>query len=348
MSLSYLEFNTEKLNNLNNKLETNLNEIAKHVNLYEKWSKDKFLDLEINKSFVRGILRNSYPSKQIINEVISIFKTTSYYNKDMKWFSRIYPMIHLQGDESEAVGYHYDKIGKDKFFTLWSPITNYNYPALSYVKYSEKLPKFISSLLCKLNLPNLFGLDIKVNKGDLFIWNGNLIHKGNKNTTNKLSSAFQLKITQNKFKHEDSFDINKIDEEYTEKEFKINDLKEIYSYYYQLINFSNNIFNDYKDASKQIADFISANSLFNSSEISFALSVLAQRILTMKMTSKSAAKYSNQIFNLDLMSILTGAENLSSLDRLKSKKNFILDIIKENDPFEILKKKQPLINNYFN
>ena len=98
MSLSYLEFNTEKLNNLNNKLETNLNEIAKHVNLYEKWSKDKFFDLEINKSFVRGILRNSYPSKQIINEVISIFKTTSYYNKDMKWFSRIYPMIHLQGD----------------------------------------------------------------------------------------------------------------------------------------------------------------------------------------------------------------------------------------------------------
>ena len=112
MSLSYLEFNTEKLNNLNNKLETNLNEIAKHVNLYEKWSKDKFFDLEIKKSFVRGILRNSYPSKQIINEVISIFKTTSYYNKDMKWFSRIYPMIHLQGDESEAVGYHYDKIGK--------------------------------------------------------------------------------------------------------------------------------------------------------------------------------------------------------------------------------------------
>ena len=43
MSLSYLEFNTEKLNNLNNKLETNLNEIAKHVNLYEKWSKDNFL-----------------------------------------------------------------------------------------------------------------------------------------------------------------------------------------------------------------------------------------------------------------------------------------------------------------
>ena len=84
----------------------------------------------------------------------------------MKWFSRIYPMIHLQGDESEAVGYHYDKIGKDKFFTLWSPITNYNYPALSYVKYSEKLPKSAKEKgLTTFRTLTISGQEIEFSKG---------------------------------------------------------------------------------------------------------------------------------------------------------------------------------------
>ena len=118
-------------------------------------------------------------------------------------------MIHLPNDKSEAVGLHFDNFGNKEFYTSWTAITNYNYPALAYIKIRRIFKKLISKILIKFKFLNLFLRNIDVRKGEIFIWNGNMIHKGNYNSSNKISAAFQIKFTDENFLHEKSLNFNK-------------------------------------------------------------------------------------------------------------------------------------------
>ena len=43
---------------------------------------------------------------------------------------------------------------------------------------------------------------IKAEQGNVFFWNGKLIHKGNLNTSNKTSMAVQFKLTKDVYVYE--------------------------------------------------------------------------------------------------------------------------------------------------
>ena len=77
---------------------------------------------------------------------------------------------------------------RHKFFTSWIPITNYSYPALSYVKYSQFFHSLLSRLIIKLRLIKIFSKKIFVDRGDILFWNGNMIHQ---NTIPLVTQVYQ-------------------------------------------------------------------------------------------------------------------------------------------------------------
>ena len=109
--------------------------MIKYFELNNFWKEDNFFQNEVKKSLIRALLRESAHSKNLLVNIIENFKRSSFYDERIKWCTKLYPMIHLSNDRSEAMGFHYDKIGNSKFFTSWIPITFYDYPALSYVNY---------------------------------------------------------------------------------------------------------------------------------------------------------------------------------------------------------------------
>ena len=151
------------------KLENYFLDLVKKFGLNDLWKKEDFFKTEVKKSIIRGLLRNSNFSKSILSHLIKNFKDSKFYKKDIIWCTNIYPMIHLAEDRSEAVGYHYDKIGNSEFYTSWLPITNYDYPALSYIKLSHLFHPIISRILIKLKLTKFFSKYINVKKGDIFL-----------------------------------------------------------------------------------------------------------------------------------------------------------------------------------
>ena len=165
-------------------------------------------------------MRESVYSKDLLSDVIENYKKSSFFDNKIKWCTKLYPMIHLSNDRSEAIGYHYDKIGKNKFFTSWIPITNYSYSALSYVKYSQFFHSLLSRLIIKLRLTKIFSKKIFVDRGDVLLWNGNMIHQGNLNISKEITLAVQMKFTEKKFKHEKSIDLERLESDLLYKIFR--------------------------------------------------------------------------------------------------------------------------------
>jgi len=158
-----------------------------------------------------------------------------------------------------------------------------------------------------------------------------------------------MKFTENEFKHETSFNINDLSNSKYDKINNISDVELLYKKYEEIIEYSKNKFDNFESAVKEINNFIVKKNLKNSSTLSFALSVLAQRILTMNIQKNIDIDIKNQIINLDILSILLGAENLSSISRLiKFIDLKIINLLKSNDYNDIFYKKERLIQNYLN
>ena len=134
---SYIKKNNLNTQKIAKELEIYFSELIKYFELNNFWKEDEFFQIEIKKSLIRALLRESVCSKNLLLSIIENYKNSQFFDEKIKWCTKLYPMIHLSNDRSEAIGYHYDQIGKNKFFTSWIPITNYNYPALAYVKYSQ-------------------------------------------------------------------------------------------------------------------------------------------------------------------------------------------------------------------
>ena len=108
--------------------------------------------------------------------------------------AQVYPMLHLPNDTNERGSWHRDdKIDTRRVF--WIPLTLYKYPGLSVVTWSAGV---LSSAFAFAGsrLVNLDVLSSKVNVADktFYAWSPRMIHRGNLNTSNEISSALVIFI----------------------------------------------------------------------------------------------------------------------------------------------------------
>jgi hypothetical protein len=308
--------------------------ISKIVNLNEKWNIKNSFELEIKKSFIRGVLRYSTFSSDIIKIVKKNFREEFPSLKKIKWITLPYPMVHLSNDKAEFGGYHVDGQKDENLLTCWLPISNYNYPAIS-IFHIKKNNFFIKYLLKKF--PILFSKVISkiiVKQGDIFFWGGNLLHTGNLNTSDNISCAIQLKLSENIYDFE--FCQN-IDDE-TQSIFMNFDnisLKNLFDKYFHgltELNSNSKIKNLFENSAHFAAQFVG-----NSLPISFGLSVLSQRLISRKFLFDSNYTSKSFIENMDIASLMLGSSNLISLKRLLEKNTKKLFYLQNLRTFDINK-----------
>ena len=104
-----------------------------------QWERQDCLSTEIKKAVLRSTIRYSQAayafSSEIADDVISENKSS---NDVLRYCSPVYPMIHMPFDRSELGGFHIDQIGSQKFRTVWTPITEYDYDGYYNYYYLER------------------------------------------------------------------------------------------------------------------------------------------------------------------------------------------------------------------
>lgn len=300
--------------------------VSEIIQLEKLWSKDKSLEIEKKKSFIRGILRHSIESFNLTQKLKAFVKTNLNYSNDLNWITLPYPMIHLSNDLVEAQGgFHYDYENKEKknFLTLWTQLTDYKYPSLSLVN-DNKLIKLFPKIFIKLRLLNLFSKKITTSKDRIYSWNSLEIHKGNLNSSFQKSCAIQIKTSEEIYEFEQVQNLN-IENTLgsTFHTYKKNELKDLFNEYSQNI--------DQVISTKPNEDvfYFVSKLLQNSNKnmgLSFAYSVLSQRIFSANQFFE-IKNPSKKIQMLDIISILTGSSNLISFKRLENIMNNDIDEI---------------------
>ena len=184
--------NIEALSLKNQSLLYNLVNILK---LDKKWNKNNFLEIEVKKSFIRGELRYSKEGFNIANKINQIIKKRKILD-EYNFFTNIYPMIHLSNDLSEKSNLHFDQHDNNDLFTCWLSITSNYYNPISILKFSNK--KF-KNILSRIPFPNFFLRHINPEIGNLNLWDGHNLHKGNLNISENISCAYQMKFSKKKY-----------------------------------------------------------------------------------------------------------------------------------------------------
>lgn len=310
--------------------------ISQAIDFPNKWNKQTCFEIEIKKSFLRGLIRYSHSSICLIRHIKKIYNQQFNNNDNLNWLSLPYPMIHLPKDQVERGIYHYDE-KKKHFYTCWIPLIDYEYNSLSFFKYQNKFVELLSPILLRSNLCEVASSKIKAKKGNVFFWKGKHIHKGNLNISNTTSMAVQFKLTKDVYVYEQSSSLqNKIDLNENFMNFSKSEIRNLFDEYNKVILEikKNKVNKDYKKGIKNILKDFNKKSL----PISFALSLLSQRIITNRKIFhiKNNEKFANI---LDLISLFVGSANLISLKRL-IKKNYmnsdLLDFLKNNDVFNAI------------
>ncbi len=284
-----------------------INELNKKLKLKQANSLE---EKEIIKSFIKGIIRYSKPCKKILQIIIKQNIFNKFLNNDTNYISIPYPMLHLKNDYLEAGGFHNDQIGSSQMYTCWVPITKYKYPALSRSIIISKNLNFLNIILKKLNLSKIFKKNIFVKFGEAYFWDAKIFHSGNLNVSNRISSAFQFKITQRPFFLEKSFKIG------SKFDYKSINKKKIIVYFRIYLKFLKLLKKNKINKVEDLDDFIKLNKLKKNKSISFALSVLSQRLIFAKSKKLKLSLDNEKIFLIDYMSLLLGADNLISAKRL--------------------------------
>ena len=303
--------------------------ISEAIQLEDVWTKDKAVEIEKKKSFVRGILRYSPDSIKLTQKLKHIIKSKFNFSNNLNWITLPYPMIHLGNDLVEALGgFHYDYNLKDKknFFTLWTQITNYEYSGLSLVNENIFINLF-PRLFLKSGLLNFFSRKLTTNMDYIYLWTGNQIHKGNFNSSLKKSCAIQLKITEDIYEFEqvqslnDNGTFNETYYKYTKDE-----LKKLYKEYSKIIDeILNYKFND--DVFNLVSKLLI--NLNKNMSLSFAFSVFSQRVFSANKLFR-IENLGKKIQALDSISLLIGSANLIAFKRLESTMNLNINEIFQN------------------
>ena len=105
-------------------------------------------------------------------------------------------MLHLAGDTNERGNWHCDGAETNRQ-VFWIPLTPYEYSGLSVIEWSAG---FLSTPLAFAGsrFPNLdpFALKLTIAANTYYSWSPRMIHRGNFNTSDDLSSGMVIFLDQ--------------------------------------------------------------------------------------------------------------------------------------------------------
>lgn len=312
---SFFEVGVEKIKiDCFNKHKINFEEITAHLELPREWKENEFYEIEIKKSFLRGYLREEYCFKNEMNEVLRKSTWFKKIKNNINYITKTYPIIHLPNDRSEIDKndqMHSDQLGKHRLITVWMPITQYNYSGISYTKGG----RLINILTKNFNYENRkrFIHNLNINENYAYIWYGSLPHKGNLNTSNKISSAAIFWLTKENVHDNKSQLLN--DYLNTEPNFvkKNINFKSTFELYKKIVNEITKVDNleDLEKIINFINKSISEKENYKKKIICFSLTLLAQRCEQKEIFYKKA-------INLHFVADKIGTENMHSNKFIKN------------------------------
>lgn len=320
---SIRRISSQRISYLSNELGLQFRQAVAALDLEDIWSIDNAISIEVKKSVLRSQLRYSRTGLHLASEVAVVLTETFFDLQKSTFYTPLYPMIHIAGDKAEAGMFHTDQIGNLKLKTGWTAITNYEYDALSFVPFG-----LLGDALCRRILrtplnPGL-GFPIRATRGEVLTWGGGFYHRGNLNSSNETACAVVIRVTDRPLFLEPSrrTQVGELSLEKSTPSSFVNialDLNNLTHTIHALIEWANKI--DYLDINDNLCGLIYAflceKDCLLSPKISFALSLIAQRIRTVENIFYSETPKANLVsYILDLMSLLAGAENLSSLQNI--------------------------------
>lgn len=301
-----------------------------------KINADKKIINELEKSFIKAKLRYDKNSITIAYEIAKLYAEINKIKFQEVYFTNCYPILHEPKDKIEEGTYHMDQDGFSKIITLWTPVTNYDYSALSYFKFGFFFHRFLKKIV-KNKILNFYH-KIEVVKFKTIVWGGLFIHKGNLNISSNYSSAAVIWISIGKKKKSDlSFNLKKFSERLENKKIKNEtlfdknynknideELVQLNIVLKKLINLSNSINFSFKILISNLKNILKDIDFQNNKNLmySFLFSIFAQRLNTILLRKIDVRlKNISLLINcLDLLSIFTGLQNFSSFTRLYNSK----------------------------
>jgi hypothetical protein len=261
-----------------------------------KFEEKNFFDQEIKKSLIRGLICFDLESVKFCKYIVADLQLAFDLKVNEIETENCQLMFHLAEDKGEEGTYHYDQIQNFKTFTIWSPITEYHYKALSYYSFSYYLYKIFNLLKITKFFPKK---DIIAKKYQPLVWGGYFMHKGNLNDSKEISAALVISARINKNSNSTlNYKYYLIKEEFALKSYK--SIKILIDYLLSLIETSG------QDSFKKILDktlkkINEIDFFYDDVIISKTLSVISQRTL-------SFFKENN---NYQLLSLLLDACSIS-------------------------------------
>lgn len=305
-----IEFSNDTVFNLNNLISLN---DSLDLEIKETFSNGDSLQNELAQATKTSILRYSNQSKSFVKSMVRDLLKHHPYLNDF-FITPPYIITHPANELREEGGYHSDTIKYcGKSYTSWTPINNYimEYPPLSLFSKSHLyIFKIANKILNKTkqskNIENFFKflfidkINLNVKKDFTYLWHSDLIHKGNRNNTDKPHAALVTRISEKPLYYEPTEKISEITKNQylsiDEGKIDLNDLFARIKEICEVADQNPNLIEYSRDLKEN------TNKLFLK-YISFALSVLALRF------------NNNSSSNLDMISFILSKENLVSLER---------------------------------
>jgi hypothetical protein len=297
------------------KYKFNFEQIAEDLNLQKRWSDNESFEIEIHKSYLRGYVRETFDFKDYI---VSILNKSILYQKlknNIFYITKPYPIIHLPYDLNESSinkDMHVDQIGDYPMITIWIPLTNYDYDALSYTVGG----KFINKITKKLGnkIKSMFEKNIRAKKNQAIVWDGHLPHRGNLNNSNSIAAAAVFWLTKERCHDSKSVNLNNFLNVENKMDFQNIDHAKLLKKYKEIVNQTYLVKNkeELKTINKSIKEKLKENTDVEKNIVCFSLCLLAQRF-------EKKDNYEQLVKNLHYVSLNIGDENMHSIKYLKSK-----------------------------
>ena len=248
------------------------------TNLFQnniKFDQKKFFDQEIKKSLIRSLICFDLEAVAFCKCLIADLQLAFHLKYNEIETENCNLMFHLAEDKGEEGTYHFDQIQNFKTFTIWSPITEYHYKALSYYSFSYYFYKIFNLLKIIKFFPKK---DVIAKKYQPLVWGGYFVHKGNLNNSKDISAALVVSVRVNKNgSNTRNYKYFNIQEEFALESYK--NIKLLIDYLISLIDSSNkNSFKEILD--KTLKKINEINFFYDDLIISKTLSVISQRTLS--------------------------------------------------------------------
>jgi hypothetical protein len=296
---------------------------------------------EIAKSCIRSSLRYSSEAMEFTKVLVGdIHKRNPEYSE--YYVNMPYILFHLPNDKSEQGNIHNDTIKEcQNSITVWTPINTFKntYPAISifprshsfliniYYRLAAKfLPKMqLEDLLKKTGIKRV---DVCPNVSSSYIWDSNLLHMGNLNSSKNYHCALVVRISKKPLYYEPSVVCKSLDQRtnFESIEFNILELYKNFSKHMKSIEKISRESLDIEIFISNVYEYRKLISLKTRKALSFALSLVAQRHHDLPSSNY-----------FDLASYIIEKENIVGLERYLNKcsdKKVALKVLEKLSEFE--------------